>query len=373
MDNTLYKYSLGIALVLMLFFSIYFLLAKTPDKPIFGNYVRSRRIMGVALLVLAANYSVHLFDGLRFYNPDAAILMNLSTYCLSYWLFSAAFIALLDRFYLTKWRIIIHLSLWAIFSLLSVCIVLFMPKGLWLHVAIGVMAAWLLAYGLYQSRKIIATYHRAVRLFDDTHSEDIGAYIRWMSIVTWWAVIYGVSCGLWTFLPDEYVFLWILSSIPFYIYIYCSYLNYLLFYEQVETILEQAASGELEKVAEPSMEDTSSNDGNPAYFATIEKNLEGWMAELGYTVPGLNIEELAVRLGTNRTYLSAYIKATYQVSFREWIAAHRIEYAKKLLLDNPRMTIAEASETSGFLSMSYFTKIFTEKEGASPSKWRRQN
>ena len=82
MDYATYKYSLGVALVLMLFFAIYFLLAKTPDKPIFGNYVRSRRFMGVALLVLATNYSVHLFDGLRFYNPDAAILLNLSTYYL---------------------------------------------------------------------------------------------------------------------------------------------------------------------------------------------------------------------------------------------------------------------------------------------------
>lgn len=373
MDYTIYKYSLGIALVLMIFFGIYFLLAKTPDKPIFGNYVRSRRIMGVALLVLAANYSVHLFGGLRFYNPDAAILMNLSTYCLSYWLFSAAFIALLDRFYLTKRRFVVHLSCWVIYSALAVGILHFLTKGLLQHLAIGGMAAWLLAYGLYQSRKIITTYHRAVRLFDDTHSEDIGAYIRWMSILTWWAVIYGVSCGLWTFLPDEYVFLWILSSIPFYIYIYCSYINYLLFYEQVETILEQASPEELEEAAEPSMDDASSNDGNPAYYVTIEKNLEGWMAEHGYTVPGLNIEDLAMRLGTNRTYLSGYIKATYQVSFREWVAAHRIEYAKKLLLDNPRMTIAEASETSGFLSLSYFTKIFTEKEGASPSKWRKQN
>lgn len=103
-------------------------------------------------------------------------------------------IALLDRFYLTRRRIIIHLSLWAVFSLLSASIVQLMPKGLWQHVGMGVMAAWLLAYGLYQSRKIITTYHRAVRLFDDTHSEDIGAYIRWMSILTWWAVIYGASC-----------------------------------------------------------------------------------------------------------------------------------------------------------------------------------
>lgn len=28
---------------------------------------------------------------------------------------------------------------------------------------------------------------------------------------------------------------------------------------------------------------------------------------------------------------------------------------------------------SGFLSLSYFTKIFTEKEGISPAKWKKQN
>ena len=371
MDYTTYKYSLGIALVLMLFFAAYFIFAKTPDRPIFGNYVRSRRIMGAALLVLSANYSVHLFDGLRFYNPDAAILMNLSTYFLAYSLFSSAFIVLLDRFYLTLRRFVRHVLCWLAYSALSISIVAFVPKGVWLHAAMGLMAAWLLAYGLYLSRRIITTYHRAVRLFDDTHSEDIAAYIRWMSILTWWAVTYGVSCGVWTFLPDEYVFVWILSSIPFYIYIYCSYMNYLLFYEQVETILEQTPD------EEPADGDAggcqAQPNGNPAYYAMIEKNLAVWMAANGYTTSGLTIEDLATTLGTNRTYLSAYIKNTYRMSFREWIADNRIEYAKRMLADNPRMTVAEASEASGFISLSYFTKIFTKKEGLSPSKWRKNH
>lgn len=370
MDYAIYRYSLGIALVLMLFFATYFLTAKTPDKPIFGNYVRSRRLMGCALLTLSANYSVHLFDGIRFYNLEAAILMNLSTYFLTYWLFAAAFIALLDRFYLTRRRFVNYILCWVIYSALSVSIIHVLPKGIGQKISIGVMAIWLLVYGLYLSRKIITTYHRAVRLFDDTHSEDIGAYVRWMSIVTWWAVIYGVSCGLWTFLPDKYVFLWILSSIPFYIYIYCSYINYLLFYEQVESILEKVTPEELEN---PVPDVDASSDGMPSYYSAIEKNLMAWMEEEGYRTPGLNIEELATMLGTNRTYLSAYIKQTYQMSFREWIAGHRIEYAKKRLIDNPKLTIAEASEASGFLSLSYFTKIFAEKEGTSPAKWRKAN
>ena len=99
MEPSIYSYSLCIALPLMLFFGFYFLLAPTSEKAIFNNYLRSRRIMGVAILLLAANYSVHFFFGIRFKNTDAAILMNLSTYFLCYWLFSSGLTTLLDRFY----------------------------------------------------------------------------------------------------------------------------------------------------------------------------------------------------------------------------------------------------------------------------------
>lgn len=92
-----------------------FLLAKIPEKVIFGNYLRSRRIIGIALLLLVANYSVHFFFGIRFKNANAAILMNLSTYFLCYWLFSSALTTLLDRFYITKRRLRTHISLWVIF------------------------------------------------------------------------------------------------------------------------------------------------------------------------------------------------------------------------------------------------------------------
>lgn len=88
--HPIYSDSLCIALPLMLFFGFYFIFAPVPDKAIFSNYLRSRRVMGFAVLLLAANYSVHFFAEIRFQNVDAAILMNLSTYFLCYWLFSSA-------------------------------------------------------------------------------------------------------------------------------------------------------------------------------------------------------------------------------------------------------------------------------------------
>lgn len=368
MDHAVYEHSLGIALVLMLFFAGYFLVGKAPDKPIFANYLRSRRIMGAALLVLSANYSVHLFGHLRPLHSNVAILMNLSTYFMVYWLFSASLTLLLDRFYLTRRRLLHHLLYWVLFTALSALFLVVQPSGTVQQVGLALMALWLLGYGLRLARRLIRTYRWAVRLFDDTHSEYIAAYIRWMSIFTWWAVIYGVSCGLLTFLPDRYLFLWVLSSIPFYIYLFDSYINYLLFYEQVESILEQEAPESTDEI-DPGEDGLLS--GAQFNRADIEKRLADWIERHEYTDPKLTIGDLTVELGTNRTYLYAYIKATYQVSFREWIAGLRIEYAKQLLMQYSDMTIATVSEKSGFLSLSYFSRIFTEKEGCSPSKWRK--
>ena len=369
--HAIYGYSLCVALPLMLFFGLYFLFAKTPEKAIFGNYLRSRRIMGVAVLLLAANYSVHFFFGIRFANVNAAILMNLSTYFLCYWLFSSALTTLLDRFYITRRRLWTHLGLWVLFSVLSGVILLLLPGGTMQKIGLAVMAAWLIGYGLFLVRRLLLAYYRAVRIFNDTNSDDIGSYIKWMSVFTWWAVIFGVSCGLLTFLPDDWVFIWILSSVPFYIYLFCCYQNYLLFYEQVESAMESEVVPEEEIPSGTKPEDAQEAGKQPSYHAEIAEKIKEWIGNDGYVRPGLTIKELSDMLHTNRTYLSEYIKTTYHLSFRDWIVGLRIEYAKRLLMQYQALTVADVSEKSGFQSPSHFIRLFKENTGCTPVKWRK--
>lgn len=368
MNIPLYEYSLWTALPLMVFFGAYFLLARTPDKAIFDNYLRSRRIMGCALLLLAANYAVHLFIEVRLHDTDAAILMNLSTYFLCYWLFSSALTTLLDRFYVTRRRMATHLAQWLLFTLAAGIILKWLPEGTTQKIGLLAMAAWLVCYGLTLARRLIKAYRRAVRLFDDTLSDDIAAYIRWLSIFTYWAVIFGVGCGLLTFLPDRYIFLWVLSSIPFYVYLFCSYMNYLLFYEQVERALEA------DTLTEPAAADDTPEPAAAmpsSIRADIAARLEEWIAADKYTRPGLTITDVANDLLTNRTYLSGYINTTYDTTFREWITRLRIEYAKRLLLGSPELTVQDVSERSGFQSTSHFIRIFKERTACPPAKWRK--
>ena len=374
MEPSIYRFSLCAALPLMLFFGFYFLFAKTPEKKIFKNYLRSRQIMGIAMLLLSANYSVHFFFGIRFKNADSSILMNMSTYFLCYSLFSSALIMLLDRFYITKRRVWTHIILWIIFSTLSGVVVFLVPSGIIQKISLFALAAWLVVFGVVLARRVIIAYRRAIRIFNETQADDIGAYIEWLSIFTYWAVIFGVGCGLLTFLPDKYVFIWILSSIPFYSYLFYSYQNYLLFYEQVENAFEQDIQSEEELLTdtETDPEILSEKEVPVSYTGIIEK-VDNWIKTDGYVQQGLTIKELSEILHTNRTYLSAYIKTTYKMTFREWITGLRLEYAKNILKEHPEINIQKLAESSGFLSRSNFIKLFSEKEGCTPAKWKKAN
>lgn len=374
MEPSIYSFSLCTALPLMLFFGFYFLFAKTPEKKIFKNYLRSRQIMGIAMLLLSANYSVHFFFGIRFKNADSAILMNMSTYFLCYSLFSSALIMLLDRFYITKRRVWTHIILWIIFSTLSGVVLFLLPSGIMQKFSLFALAAWLVVFGVVLARRVIIAYRRAIRIFNETQADDIGAYIEWLSIFTYWALIFGVGCGLLTFLPDEYVFIWILSSIPFYSYLFYSYQNYLLFYEQVENAFEQDIQSEEELLtnSETEHEIVSEKEVPKSYTEFIER-VDNWIKTDGYVQQGLTIKELSEILYTNRTYLSAYIKTTYKMTFREWITSLRLKYAKNILKEHPEINIQKLAESSGFLSQSNFIKLFSEKEGCTPAKWKKSN
>lgn len=374
MEPSIYSFSLCAALPLMLFFGFYFLFAKTPEKKIFKNYLRSRQIMGIAMLLLSANYSVHFFFGIRFKNADSSILMNMSTYFLCYSLFSSALIMLLDCFYITKRRVWTHIILWIIFSTLSGVVVFLVPSGIIQKISLFALAVWLVVFGVVLARRVIVAYRRAIRIFNETQADDIGAYIEWLSIFTYWAVIFGVGCGLLTFLPDKYVFIWILSSIPFYCYLFYSYQNYLLFYEQVENAFEQDIQSEEELLTNSGTEpEMVSEEEIPVSYTGIIEKVDNWIKTDGYVKQGLTIKELSEILHTNRTYLSAYIKTTYKMTFREWITGLRLEYAKNMLKEHPEINIQKLAESSGFLSRSNFIKSFTEKEGCTPAKWKKAN
>ena len=50
--------------------------------------------------------------------------------------------------------------------------------------------------------RLIRKYRTAVRLFDETQSDDIGSYIDWLSLFTWWQSYTGSDAAFSTSLAD---------------------------------------------------------------------------------------------------------------------------------------------------------------------------
>lgn len=367
MDISLYHLSLITALPLMLFFGFHMLFAPVPEKKDISNFLLSRKLMGFTLLILSANYMVHLFVGPRSIDRSAAILMNMETYFLCYWLFTAAMMTLLDRSFITRRRFVRNIIFWLVYSLVASAVSILSGKlelsGIFILVLI------LLFYGLYLTSHILKNYRRATKMFADTRSDDIGAYIRWLSIFTYLSVAYGVGCALFTFIPDEYVFIWILSSIPFYIYLFCCYQNYIFFFENVENAIIEEENTLCAEATEQGEADNP-DEPHPGYHADIALRIDEWIGKEGFRTPGITLKDLSQHLGTNRTYLSQYINTVFKKPFRDWISDLRIEYAKQLMVQCPQMKILDVSESSGFLSLSHFFRTFSEKVGCSPAKWR---
>lgn len=86
--------------------------------------------------------------------------------------------------------------------------------------------------------------------------------------------------------------------------------------------------------------------------------------------PDMNIEEIARRLSTNRTYVSKLVNIYYEMTFRDYLNKKRVEFSKTLLLDDRDAVIEYVASKSGYLSSTQYIRKFKELEGVTPSVWR---
>ena len=90
----------------------------------------------------------------------------------------------------------------------------------------------------------------------------------------------------------------------------------------------------------------------------------------------LRLNDLASHLGTNRTYVSRLINNKENSNFCDYINSHRIKYAKQLLSSTQKceqMSLEDIALEAGFSSQSSFYRVFTNIEGTTPAKYRKEN
>ena len=85
---------------------------------------------------------------------------------------------------------------------------------------------------------------------------------------------------------------------------------------------------------------------------------------------GLSVDDMAKRLGTNKTYISAFVNMNSGMSFSAYVNKYRVEYAQRLMQEQPGMKLADVSMAAGFSSETSFFRNFKAVTGMSPAEWK---
>lgn len=109
----------------------------------------------------------------------------------------------------------------------------------------------------------------------------------------------------------------------------------------------------------------------PEFFRLIDEKLPLLEADRAFfTNPSLTIQDMAMYVGTNRTYMSQYLNHIKKNTFYDYINNLRINYACKLLTETD-IPVENLAIMAGFGSVSVFRRCMREKFDCTPSKYRQ--
>lgn len=116
----------------------------------------------------------------------------------------------------------------------------------------------------------------------------------------------------------------------------------------------------------------SDSEQSAERYEDIAKLLEEMVGgEKLFTNPDLRISDLALRLNTNRSYISRTVNEVMQSDFCNWVNSYRIDYAKKLMNETQQSEISleKIAEQSGFASLATFYRVFKKHTKQTPGDY----
>jgi AraC-like DNA-binding protein len=370
MIHELYNtFSIIVTAGLLLIFGLLFLFIVIPDRPLLGSYRKARWMMTCSYLFFAFINGVEFaFRDVAGDNIPLTQTIILAVAFSQSFLFTWTLIALLNVRWMERRRFCRELALVLMYiSTLFAVYFLCPPRafGVIFYGFVLLYAGQLVRY----TRLFVANYRLFGRQMDNYFSSNEAGRLRWVSFSFYAALTVGVLALLPAlFMSDFHALLFTVVPVWFfYTFFGIRFLNYAFRFHTFETAVEH------EPPAAGAQAGNGPGSAGLGAYASLEIKLEKWVSSKQFVRQGITIDMLAAELYTNRSYLSSYINKYRKQTFREWINELRIEEAKKMLLQLPRLNMQEIALHTGFANKSNFGRQFLKQTGLTPKKWRENH
>ncbi len=218
-----------------------------------------------------------------------------------------------------------------------------------------VLAGWSILVGVAGATLTVTASLRYDRYVKENFSSTARRSVGWLRGVIFSLVIMGAVWG---------GVAWVKG--------WTAYLSYYIFLISIWTVVYRFS---LRHLIIPDMPDMLLPGSVPAangYSEQMVRRLEDCMErERPWLDPALTLNELALRIDTNRTYLSGYLNNVLGTTFYDYLNAARVGEACRLLLRTPVVNLEEVAEQCGFNSLSTFRRSFEKMKGCTPAHYRK--
>lgn len=221
------------------------------------------------------------------------------------------------------------------------------------------------------------SYQKSLAKLAQYYDDEEDHKIKWIRFCYIIMMLTQMFVLVYLLLPQPFMKVYALWYVLFLVYFTANFISFLgshkllldAFAYKALTFQNMKEKIERKRLAKVHLENPSSN-GNDAEFKRLERSLEKWVAEKRYREYDKSRNDIAKELNTSREMIHLYFTDVLGVDFKTWRTIHRIDEAKRLLLEKRNLSINIIAEMSGFSDRSNFHRQFTKIVGCSPKQWR---
>lgn len=130
--------------------------------------------------------------------------------------------------------------------------------------------------------------------------------------------------------------------------------------EDIQNMKETAIS-----IMETLCEKIKNEIGNPQIIDKIINCIQ-----LSYSDENLNVSSIAEKIDMNSIYISQVFKEKTGEGILDYLHRVRVNASKKLIQEQPDMSLDDIAYETGFSNTRTFTRVFKNQEGITPSKYK---
>lgn len=232
---------------------------------------------------------------------------------------------------------------------------------------------------IYYIRLFNIEYKKFRTTMEEYYDEGQYYKLRWSAISFYSSLVVGLLALVAPFGPIVLYDIFTIGYITFYIMFTIRFGNYVM---QLNYYLPAILSKN--RVTKPDEVNADKGDRVKLNEATVGDKLKGnkeidklknslqeWVRNEQYLKSDKSIEEVAHELNTDISFLRWYFNTQMDKDFRTYRVELRIEYAKRLLAENPQLSINSISYRAGFNTKANFYTYFKKYVGVSPAEYLR--